>query len=182
MDTQTAVVIVFAVLVLGGLTWMAMNRRRTRGLKDRFAPEYEQEVREHGSRHPAEAELSRRAKRVDKLPLRPIPPVERTRYAELWNQQQARFVDDPPGAVGAADHLVEEVMEKRGYPVGDFDQRAADISVDHPRVVENYRTAHDIANRADRGSVQTEDLRRAMICYRALFDELLDDSMAQPRT
>ena len=181
MDTQTAVVLVVAILVVAALTWLFMTQRRSKDLRSRFGPEYEREVHEAGSRRVAEAELSRRARRVDRLHIHPLPPSERIRYAEMWTQQQARFVDDPPGAVDAADHLVTEVMAKRGYPIGEFEQRAADISVDHPRVVENYRTAHDIADRLDRGGVATEELRRAMVCYRALFDELLDDRLAGAR-
>ena len=178
MDTQTAVVLICAIVVVALLTWMFARRRRSHDLKSQFGPEYDREVNELGSRHKAESELRHRARRVEKLPIRPLPPTERMRYAEMWNHQQARFVDDPAGAVDAADHLVEEVMSKRGYPVGDFDQNAADISVDHPHVVENYRTAHDIARRVDRGSVGTEDLRRAMVCFRALFEELLDDRLS----
>jgi hypothetical protein len=180
MNTQTAIVVVVVALIFAGLiaALLITGQRRSRHLKNRFGPEYGREVDERG-RRTAEKELVRREQRVEKLPIHPLPPTERARYAQLWNEQQARFVDDPRGAVDAADHLVEEVMARRGYPVGEFEQRAADISVDHPHVVENYRTAHDIARHRDLGSVATEDLRHAMVCYRALFDELLDDRLAQ---
>ena len=174
MDTRTAVVIVVALLVVGVLAWTYLRQKRTATLRTRFGPEYEREVREQGGRERAEAELERRARRVERLAIQPLPAAERSRYSQMWKEQQARFVDDPPGAVGAADHLVEEVMAREGYPVGEFDQRAADISVDHPQVVENYRTAHEIAVRLSRGQTGTEDLRKAMIHYRALFEELLN--------
>jgi len=180
MNTMTiAMIVVGAIVVLGLILWAVRRERRSHTLHDRFGPEYEHEVRERGNRSRAEAELDRRIRRVDRLSIRPLPESERSRFATLWNQQQARFVDDPRGAVGEADHLVEEVMMRRGYPVaGDFDQKAADVSVDHPQVVENYRTAHRIAQRVETGDAGTEDLRRAMIHYRALFDELLHDRVA----
>ena len=179
MNTQAAVVLIFGVLVLAVFAgWLISSRRRSQGLRSRFGPEYEREVQELGSRRNAEKELGQRARRVDELSLRPLPATDRTRYAEMWNHQQSRFVEDPPGAVNAADRLVEEVMVKCGYPVAEFDQRAADISVHHPGVVENYRTAHDIATRIDRGGAVTEDLRRAMMCYRSLCEERLDDRLA----
>ena len=175
MTTQTAIVLVAAVVVVVGLlAWTFMRQKRSLALKERFGPEYDHELRERG-RGRAEAELDRRARRVERLSIRPLPPGDRDRYAELWRNEQARFVDDPKSAVHEADHLVEEVMRRRGYPVGEFDQRAADISVDHPLVVENYRAAHDIAARLDRGNVATEDLRQAMIHYRTLFEDLLED-------
>ncbi len=180
MNTMTiAMIVVGAIVVLGLILWAVRRERRSHELHDRFGPEYEREVRERGNRSRAEAELDRRVRRVDRLSIRPLPESERSRFETRWNQQQARFVDDPRGAVGEADHLVEEVMVRRGYPVaGDFDQKAADISVDHPQVVENYRNAHHIAQRVETGGAGTEDLRRAMIHYRALFDELLHDRVA----
>ena len=137
-----------------------------------------------GDRGKAEAELARRAERVKALHIRPLEPAQRARFADAWRADQARFVDDPTQAVAEADRLVGELMQARGYPVGDFEQRAADVSVDHPHVVENYRTAHDIAVRQARGEADTEALRKAMVHYRALFDDLLDSgpaSDAQPR-
>jgi hypothetical protein len=173
------VVIVMALLVVGALAWTYINRKSSQKLRSAFGPEYDREVRERGSRHRAESELKRRQKRVERFSIHPLPSAERSRYRQLWDQQQARFVDDPRGAVGAVDDLVEEVMAREGYPVGEFDQRAADISVDHPVVVENYRAAHDIAVRLDRGNAGTEDMRKAMIHYRALFEELLTGPLTE---
>jgi hypothetical protein len=174
MNTQTALVVLAAIVVAGLLMWSFMKQRRSDALKERFGPEYDHLAKERGLTK-AERELDRRAKRVEKLTLRPLPASDRDRYVDLWKAEQARFVDDPRSAIHEADHLVEEVMRRRGYPVGDFDQRAADISVDHPHVVENYRAAHAIAVRLERGNAATEDLRQAMIHYRTLFEDLLDD-------
>ena len=178
MDSTTLMVIVVALLLLGAITWVLLKRRRTGELKHRFGHEYDRLVREQGGTRKAEKELEHRTKRVKRLSIRPIPAAEQTRYAELWRAQQARFVDDPKAAVTEADRLVEEVMEVRGYPVGDFERQAEDISVDHPREVQNYRAAHEIAVRHKRGQATTEDLRNAMVCYRALFEGLLDDRPA----
>lgn len=168
-----AVVIVAVVLLL--------QRRRSEHLRSRFGPEYEHEVEEKGSRRKAEAELAKREKRVEKLAILPLEPAARQAFVERWTDVQARFVDDPPRAVAYADALLGEVMSTRGYPVGDFDQRAGDISVDHPRVVEHYRAGHDIAVRHKRGEAGTEELRQAMIHYRALFEELVDEKERAPR-
>ncbi len=138
-----------------------------------FGPEYERTVRETDDRRRAEAELEARRRRVEDLDLRDIQPDDATRYASAWKAVQGRFVDDPPGAVGEADRLVGEVMAARGYPVTDFEQRAADLSVGHGTVVEQYREAHAIAARHATGDADTEDLRRAMVHYRALFSDLL---------
>ncbi len=175
MDPRTAWWILAAVVVVAIIVWVALRERRTESLRRRFGPEYERTVRERGSAARAEAELSSRAQRVDHLAIRPLPPEHQRDYVERWRQQQARFVDEPREAIDQADHLVEDVMRERGYPVAEFDQRVADISVDHPRVVENYRAAHDIATRERRGQASTEDLRRAMVYYRDLFMELLED-------
>ena len=176
MSNQTAIVLIVGLIVVGMLAWAFLRRKRTMILRDRFGPEYDLQVREHG-RGRAEAELDRRSRRVERLAIRPLPPADRDRYADMWRGEQARFVDDPKSAVHEADRLVEEVMRRRGYPVGEFEQRAADISVDHPLVVENYRAAHDIATRLERGNAATEDLRQAMIHYRTLFEDLLEDRM-----
>lgn len=178
MNSWTALVSIVALLVIGGLVWTYLRQRRSAGLRDRFGPEYDRAIRETGSRRQAEAELKHREKRIQKLAIRPLAPGERSHYGEQWKTQQARFVDDPGGAVREADHLVEEVMKLRGYPVAEFDQRVADISVDHPQVVENYRAAHEVAMRNQRGRAATEDLRNAMIYYRNLFEELLEDRPA----
>jgi hypothetical protein len=174
MNTPTALVVIVALLVVGGLIWAAMRQRRSMDLKTRFGPEYEHVVHERG-RTKAERELAKREERISKLSIRPLTPGERSHYSELWRMEQAHFVDEPRDAVNKADHLVEEVMKLRGYPMAEFDQRAADISVDHPHLVENYRSAHDVAERNARGQADTEDLRRAMISFRSLFDDLLED-------
>jgi len=171
---QTAwivVAIVVAILVIAGIVWS--RRRRSEHLRDRFGPEYDRAVEAKGGRSKAEAELAEREKRVEKLDIRPLEPAERRDFIQRWTEVQARFVDDPPRAVAFADALLGEVMKARGYPVSDFEQRAGDISVDHPKIVEHYRTAHDIAVRHERGQASTEDLRQAMIHYRALFDDLV---------
>ncbi len=140
-------------------------------IRQRFGPEYGRAVDESGNTRKAEAVLGDRVKRVERLQIRPLSPDEHARFASEWKTVQARFVDDPPGAVGAADRLVGQLMGTRGYPMGEFDQRAADVSVDHPLVVEHYREAHGIVTRP--GKLSTEDLRAALVHYRALFDELL---------
>ena len=176
MNSWTAVVVVAVVLlVMFGIVWTVFQRRRSQALRERFGPEYERMLGEHGSRRKAEHELHERKRRVEHLSLRPLPADLRSRYVEAWSREQARFVDEPKQAVSEADHLVEEVMRERGYPVGEFDQQVADVSVDHPRVVENYRAAHEIAQRHERGLASTEDLRKAMVYYRDLFRELLED-------
>jgi hypothetical protein len=171
---QTAwivVAIVIAILVIARIVWS--RQRRSEHLRDRFGPEYDRAVEAKGGRSKAEAELAEREKRVEKLDIRPLEPAERGDFIQRWTEVQARFVDDPPRAVAFADALLGEVMKARGYPVSDFEQRAGDISVDHPKIVEHYRTAHDIAVRHERGQASTEDLRQAMIHYRALFDDLV---------
>ena len=169
-----AIVIAAAIVVVALVVWQALKARRTRTLQDRFGPEYERAVDQTDDRREAEAELTERAKRRDELDIRPLTTASRTRYLEEWQRVQALFVDDPSGAVGEADSLIQSVMRERGYPVDDFDQRAADISVDHPEAVENYRQGHRL-----RGG-DTEEQRQAMVHYRALFDELLEDTADRP--
>jgi hypothetical protein len=142
-------------------------------LRERFGPEYDRAVQQHGSERLAEAQLESREKRVEHFPLRDLEPAERECFLSQWNALQLRFVDSPKGAVTEADDLVVELMQARGYPAADFEQRAADVSVGHPIVVYNYRTAHEIAVRLHKGKASTEDLRIAMIHYRALFDDLI---------
>ena len=166
-----AVVVVLLIVVAVAL-YMRKRKRTTVGLRDRFGPEYDRAVKQHGSERKAEAKLADREARVEMLKIRDLDFAERDRYLAQWQAVQSRFVDYPKGAVTEADELVCSLMQTRGYPVADFDQRAADISVDHPRVVENYRSAHDIALRLGRGEASTEDMRTAMIHYRSLFDEL----------
>lgn len=166
-----AAVIIVAALILAAVFWS--RRRRSEHLRDRFGPEYDRAVDAQGDRAKAEAELAQREKRVEKLDIRPLEPAERREFLSRWKDVQARFVDDPPRAVAFADALLGDVMKARGYPVTDFDQRAGDISVDHPLVIEHYHKAHEIALRQERGEASTEDLRQAMIHYRALFDNLV---------
>ncbi|HWQ53082.1 MAG TPA: hypothetical protein VN442_05320 [Bryobacteraceae bacterium] len=176
MPTWAIILIVVAVLAVAGfVAWQYMERsRRSRRLRAHFGPEYDRLVSEHHDRHRAERELQMRAERVQRLEIRTLGREERERFIRAWRTQQERFVDDPKNAVVDADHLVNDVMRARGYPMADFEQRAADISVDYPHVVQNYRVARDIVGRFNRGEAGTEDLRKAMVCYRALFDELLD--------
>jgi hypothetical protein len=176
--------IVVAVVVLTILVSVAvglMRRRRSTQLREGFGPEYDHAVSEHGGRSEAEADLIARRKRREQLDIRPLEPAARQRYLEQWQVVQARFVDDPSGAQSQADTLVLEVMRARGYPTDDFEQRAADISVDHPRVVEHYRAAHGISVAAIHGQASTEDMRQAVVHYRALFEELLGDEAHQQR-
>ncbi|HLO19869.1 MAG TPA: hypothetical protein VK192_05190 [Sphingomicrobium sp.] len=164
-------IIIVALLAIVAILWS--RRARSEHLRDRFGPEYDRAVEARGDRAKAEADLAAREKRVGKLDIRPLEPAERREFTERWTDVQARFVDDPARAVAFADALVGDVMKARGYPVSDFDQRAGDISVDHPVVVEHYHEAHDIALRHERGDASTEDLRQAMVHYRALFDNLV---------
>jgi hypothetical protein len=175
LDPKVIVLAVVVILIVAVLAVLYVRKRRstTAVLRQRFGPEYERAVREHGSERKAEAKLADREKRVEKLNLRPLDPMERDRFSERWTSVQSRFVDSPKGAVAEADDLVSALMKTRGYPVSDFDQRAADISVDHPRVSENYRSAHEIALRVGKQGATTEDLRTAMIHYRSLFEELV---------
>jgi hypothetical protein len=163
------------VLVIAVLAWLYVQKRRstTAGLRQKFGPEYERAVQKHGSERKAEAKLADRQDRVEKLSIRDLDPLERERFSTQWESVQSRFVDSPRGAVAEADDLVSSLMKTRGYPVSDFDQRADDISVDHPRVVENYRSAHHIALQVGTNGASTEDLRTAMIHYRSLFEELV---------
>jgi hypothetical protein len=175
MNLNLIVLVAVVILVIAGLAWLYMKRRRTTtaDLRQKFGPEYQRAVQEHGSERKAEAKLADREKRVEKLNLRDLDPMEHERFSKQWESVQSRFVDSPKGAVTEADDLVSSVMKTRGYPVSDFDQRAADISVDHPRVVENYRSAHEIALKVGKDQTTTEDLRTAMIHYRSLFEELV---------
>jgi hypothetical protein len=163
------------ILLVAVLAWGYVRKRRskTAGLRQKFGLEYERAVQKHGSERKAEAKLADRQERVEKLNIRDLDPMERERFSKQWESVQSRFVDSPKGAVAEADDLVSALMKSRGYPVSDFDQRVADVSVDHPRVVENYRSGHEIALRVGKNGASTEDLRTAMIHYRSLFEELL---------
>lgn len=168
-----AVIVVIAALAIFIATRMASSRKRTGRLKERFGPEYERTVREAGEQRAAEDELAARERKREKLDVLPLSPVARDKYVGGWKQVQSAFVDNPSRAVGDADRLVAEVMRERGYPMDEFDQRAADISVDHPKLVGNYRAAHDIYLSQEKGEISTEEQRQAFVHYRALFEELL---------
>ena len=175
MDTWVWIVIgVIVVFVVLGVVFSALRTRRSRSLQNQFGREYDRTVDKAGGRREAERELAERKKRHDELELKPLSQDARERYLQQWQVTQGRFVDDPPGAVSEADELVQRVMRDRGYPVDDFEQRAADISVEHPELVEKYRTANGIARASERGEASTEDLRHSVRHYRALFVELLD--------
>jgi hypothetical protein len=175
MDRWVWIVIaVVAAIVLLGVAWSATRARRTRSLRGAFGREYDRTVEHAGGKSEAERELRDRQKRHEKLDIRPLAPEVRDRYVQQWQLTQARFVDDPSGAVAEADVLVQRVMKDRGYPTDDFEQRVADISVEHPEVVEKYRTAHGIALASERGEASTEDMRHSVRHYRALFAELLE--------
>ena len=175
LDPKLIALAAVVVLLIAALAWLYMRKRRstTANLRQKFGPEYDRAVLKHGSERKAQAKLEDREKRVEKLNIRDLDPMEHDRYLKRWEAVQSRFVDSPKGAVAEADDLVSSLMKTRGYPVTDFDQRAADISVDHPRVVENYRSAHEIALRVGKDKATTEDLRTAMIHYRSLFEELV---------
>jgi len=172
---ELALVVALAVILVTAIAaWLFFQKRRTKKLRTQFGgAEYARAVEEGGTRRQAEAGLKERTERVESLKIRALAPGDRARFVESWSRVQARFVDGPGGAVTEADQLLGDVMSTRGYPVSDFEQRAADISVDHPLVMENYRTAHEIAVRQTRGQANTEDLRQAMIHYRTLFEELV---------
>src|SRR5580658_3735591 len=177
MSTFTLVIIIGVVLIgiVGIASAMFLRKHKTERLQTRFGPEYTRAVEESGGRRKAEAGLEQREKRVEGFAIRPLAASDRERYLASWRTVQAEFVDDPKKSVTQADQLLGDVMSTRGYSVSDFEQRSADISVDHPLVVENYRAAHEIAVRHASGQATTEDLRQAMIHYRTLFDELVGE-------
>ena len=176
MDQGTLLLVVvgIGVIALAVVAWMVIQKKRTEKLRGRFGPEYDRAVTQIGDRRKAEAELEARKKRVEKLELHPLSAEEQRRFEKDWGALQGRFVDDPKGAVADANRLVKQVMQARGYPVADFEQRVGDISVDHPNVVSNYRSAREIATRCEQGKASTEELRKAVVYYRGLFEELLE--------
>jgi hypothetical protein len=152
-----------------------LKRKRSEELRQKFGSEYEHTVKEVGDQNRAEKELLSREKRVKTFKIRHLSPAQYRLFVERWRSVQSLFVDEPSKAVHQADQLVKEAMNARGYPVGDFEQRAADISVHYPRVVQNYRAADEIVKSDSRGEATTEDLRVVMVCYRELFEDLLED-------
>ncbi len=180
MDARQIVVVVIALAALLAIAWVLVRKQRTVNLRKRFGPEYDRAVSESGPQR-AESVLLEREKRVQKFSMRELSAEERERFLTEWRMVQSQFVDDPQAAVGEADLLVDRLMQARGYPTSDFEQRAADISVSHPRVVDNYRAAHQIALRHQQGQASTEDLRNALIYYRSLFDELLQRGLVHTK-
>jgi hypothetical protein len=189
MDAWVWIVIAVVVLaVIAIVAIVARQQRRRTELRESFGPEYERAVAREGDVRKGESELMARRERRAELDIRPLSPQSRTAYARSWEQTQARFVDDPATALAQADALIIAVMGERGYPMDDFDRRTEDISVDHPDVVQHYRAAHDISVRLDQDTnasasstaVSTEDLRQALVHYRALFQELLETDEDEP--
>ncbi len=180
MPDWIVAVLVIAALVVGAVAaWLILRRRRSSDLRSSFGREYERTVAVTGDRAAAERELEHRRERVEQLQIRPLPPRDVERFGAAWVDVQKRFVDEPAGAVGEADRLVTQLMERRGYPMAEFEQRAADLSVDHPRVVDHYRRGHRLAARTRDGGAATEDLRQAMVHYRTLFEDLLEEGPQQ---
>jgi hypothetical protein len=180
MPILIVVVIILLVLVVGA-AWWNTQQRRSEQLRRQFGPEYDRAVERYGERGRAESALQAREERVRRLDIRPLTPAETQHFVDAWRSVQARFVDDPSGAIGDADRLVSEAMQVRGYPMGDFEERAADVSVDHADVVEHYRAAHAIAMRNTREDGSTEELRQAMVHYRALFADVLENKRNETR-
>jgi hypothetical protein len=180
MDQNTMIVGAIVIAVVALALWFAWQRRQRTHLRSRFGAEYHREVERQGNLSRAEAALAAREKRVARLHIKPLMADDAARFAQAWRRIQANFVDNPRGAITEADKVVGEVMLARGYPVGDFEQQVADISVDHPDVVMNYRAAREIAAQHARGQASTEDLRQGMVHYRALFRDLLDSPEPRP--
>lgn len=178
VSTTELVLIIALVVVAAGciVAFLSYRKRRTVRLRTQFGDaEYDRAVQKGGDQRHAEAKLEQRTQRVEGFHVRPLAAGDRARFVESWHRVQTHFVDGPAGAVTEADQLLGDVMSTRGYPVSDFEQRAADISVDHPLVLENYRMAHEVALRQTRGQATTEDLRQAMVHYRTLFEELISE-------
>jgi hypothetical protein len=176
MDAWVWIVIaVVAIVVIAVVAYAFARKRRHEQLRERFGPEYDRTIDEAGDVRSGESELEARRERREQLNIRPLSGDAAKEYRHRWDETQRRFVDDPEGALAEADELIVQVMRDRGYPMDDFDQRSADISVDHPDVVQHYRSAHDISMRTkqDDGQVSTEDLRQGLVHYRELFARLL---------
>jgi hypothetical protein len=174
MDPKILTIVIVLIVAMAVVAVLLVTRRRkSEHLKEKFGSEYDRVVHQHGDPQRAETVLAEREKRVAHLQLRALPAPERERYAQEWAGVQRQFVDDPRGSVNRADRLVTDVMNARGYPMSEFNQRADDISVNYPNAVGNYRVAHEIVVRHSKGQSSTEDLRKAMVHFRSLFDELL---------
>jgi hypothetical protein len=181
--TTTMVLVVVVLALVAVIGWLLVDRRRSERLRSQFGSEYRRALDDADDRREAEAKLEARRERVAELEIRPLATSARDGFAQAWREVQARFVDEPEAAISQADDLIGEVMQARGYPVADFEQRVADVSVNHASVVEHYRVAHAIANRETAGIGDTEELRQAMVHYRALFEDLLEvgPSAGDPR-
>ena len=171
---NTGLLVSVIVVVMLALAWLLLRQQRTARLRKHFGPEYERAIGASSSRQAAESELEDRRLRREQLEIVPPDPGARDRHLEQWRLVQARFVDSPTEATRAADRLINEVMRERGYPVEEFEQRAADVSVDRPQVVDDYRAAHAVAEANERSEATTEDLRQALVHYRSLFEDLLE--------
>ena len=174
MIALVLVLVVVALLAIAAAFWFFLQQRRTTALREQFGPEYDRSLQATGDRRRAEQELATRQERVAQLHLRALAPADQARFAGAWRSTQSHFVDDPSAAISDADRLIGELMQARGYPVGDFEARAADLSVQYPDVVSNYRAAHRLAEANARGEATTEGLRQALVHYRSLFEELLE--------
>ena len=175
MSTTAIVIIILVAALVAAAAVIVYMQNRSKRLQERFGPEYTRAIEETGSKRRAEAKLERVEKRVEHYAIHPLDPADSRRFQQSWQLVQAKFVDDPGGALADADELVGQVMTARGYPVAEFDQRAEEISVDHPFVVKRYRAGHEIAVRHQQGKADTEELRQAMIHYRALFGDLVGE-------
>ena len=183
MNTTTYIIVgvVLVLLIIGAIAAVVSSRRhRSKGFQNKYGPEYDRTVQSAGNEKKAQAELDERQKHVETMNIRPLSISERERYQSEWKAIQAKFVDQPGQATVEADHLIMEVMKVRAYPVSDFEQRAADISVNYPALVSNYRLAREIAIKNEQHSANTEELRQAFIYYRSLFDELLKEELITP--
>jgi hypothetical protein len=180
MSTGAIVAVIIVVIVVAAVLVVVAAANRRRRLRERFGPEYDRAVTEHGSRREAEADLAERERHVRELDIRPLSLAARSQYMSEWTAVQEQFVDAPQAAVTGAQTLVSAVMEDRGYPTQPYDQTLADLSVEHASTLDHFRAAHDISENAASGAASTEDLRQAMIHYRALFDELLGEPGARP--
>ncbi len=181
MSTTTAVLIVLVIVAVAVAAWAMIERRRALRIRQKFGPEYDR-LANQLSPHSAATVLEEREKRVSRFHIRSLREDERARFSAEWRTIQERFVDDPRSAVAGADNLIQEALKTRGYPMSEFEQRTADLSVEYPHVVENYRTAHRIATEAERGAVSTEQLRQAMQHYRALFEDVLESKNSMKET
>ena len=173
ISPTTWIAIAVAVILVLAIVWYAARKQRSEHLRKQFGPEYDRYVRTIGSQSKAEEELAARERRHRKLDIKPLAPEARQRYQEEWRELQSEFVDAPEAAIRKADTLIQNVMRDRGYPTGDFDRQAEDLSVEHSTVLDDYRSAHAISERSTSGAASTEELRQAVISYRSLFDSLV---------